>query len=67
LLSNAGLLAVLVGVNRVAFSGLAGHSGAETSAGASLPLATLLPLCVAELALLAGMKLLILGPAPLAM
>ncbi|HEV7213720.1 MAG TPA: DUF2085 domain-containing protein [Chloroflexota bacterium] len=67
LLSNAGLLAVLVGVNRVAFSGLAGHSGTETSAGASLPLATLLPLCVAELALLAGMKLLILGPAPLAM
>jgi uncharacterized membrane protein len=66
-LSNAGLLAVLVGINRVAFSALAGPSATATPSGARLALTTLLPLCVAELALLAGLKLLLLGPASLPM
>jgi len=67
LLSNAGLLAVLVGVNRVAFSAFAGLTGTAATSGVRLALPTLVPVCVAELALLAGMKLLLLGPAPLAM
>lgn len=65
-LSNAGLLAVLVGINRVAYLALAGRSGAA-KAPVAHPAATLIAVSIAELALLAGMKLLLLGPSSLAM
>jgi uncharacterized membrane protein len=63
-LSNAGLLAVLAGVNCIALSAVAGLARSPNRfffrTGASP--ATLTLLCLTELALLAGMKALLLGP-----
>jgi uncharacterized membrane protein len=63
-LSNAGLLAVLAGLNSIALSAVAGLARSPNRfalrAGASP--ATLMLLCLTELALLAGMKTLLVGP-----
>jgi uncharacterized membrane protein len=62
--SNAGLLAVLAGVNSIALTAVAGLARSPNRfflrTGASP--ATLTLLCLTELALLAGMKTLLLGP-----
>jgi len=63
-LSNAGLLAMLAGLNSIALSALAGLAGSPNGfafrTGGSP--ATLTLLCLTELAVLAGMKTLLLGP-----
>ena len=64
LLSNAGLFGVLVGINRIALHALRGLSGVASqpsSINRAAP-AVLMLVAVSELALLAGMRLLLLGP-----
>ena len=65
LLSNAGLLGVLVGVNRIALSALGGLAGvAHRPLGNNrVAPALLVMVAVSELALLAGMRSMLLGPA----
>ena len=60
-------MAVLVGVNRIALSAINGLSGAAENPGVRPAMLPLIPVCIGELALLAGMKLLLLGPTTLAM
>lgn len=63
LASNAGLLGVLVGVNRIACTALGGLAGAPRPHTSNIVApSTLALLSVAEVALLGGMKLLLLGP-----
>jgi uncharacterized membrane protein len=65
LLSNAGLLAVLIGVNRIALRAIRGVAGMGQSPLANNPVApaSLMLVAISELALLAGMRLALLGPA----
>jgi uncharacterized membrane protein len=64
LVSNAGLLGVLGGINRVALSAITGlaRPTPRSSPGCRAAPAALALLSVAELAVLAGTKLLLLGP-----
>lgn len=64
LLSNAGLLAVVIGVNRIAVAAIGGVAGnvRHPRLSSSITSVTLVCIGIGELALLAGLKVLLLGP-----